>query len=946
MIKKYVFLIFAIGILIASFGQNIQNTCSQNGQEEIQIIKATKGQTLIDLMPAEFWSKTQTDINPGIDPEGDFILRSTFSTDGTKVFVVNGGTDNVTVFDFETMTPIAVIEGLVGYPVDIAVTNDYAIVGCLGSIIYVVDLDDYSIVGTFPFTGNGQAVVVETSPDGNFAYVAFDVTDQLAKIDLVSMEIENTFDNFPVQLLSYSWVSTGGRSSFKFTRFGVSPDGAYLIVGNGVDEVLFIDTMTGEAAYSVSGIPDCNTINLSGDGTKTIALSFSYTTNILNVYQIDNTSHNITGTVEVTGYFLSTNEVGVNADGSKAYIGISNNSSAIVKFATSNFTVFTQTYTAFWIGTSPDHNYAVSGQFRFSIIDFENEVIADYNWGNSQDFGCISPVEFKVVGYDPLRYEGLYFYDCSDPENIELKGKELSGYPPEGDTPYRIAISQDGTKAVTSNSLSANMSIINLATYSVDTIIGLGENCDAIGITHDSQWAIMGGYDLNTIKIIDLSTNEFVTSVLTGQRPMMVAIAPDDAMAYIGNLKQNSVSFVELDGVNSGEVADIPIGVIGLSWAAFGVRSSVEVDPSGQYVLVAASFEDQVQVIDIEQQQIVAEIPIGTFPLKIAFNDTGEYAAVTNYNSSSFSIIHVDGVNSSLVGTYSSNGNYPMRLAYNPFNDEFGIVVYDTKKVINVNAQTGVINSTDNYSQYGSPIMIMYDVEGKPLVLTIGSGDVPGYLVRENEAVELPATPTYFDYCAQTHTAVVNMPGPDYVSVIEYDLATDPPVADFGANITTIQVGGNVEFSDLSQNNPTSWSWSFEGGTPTTSDEQNPTIIYNDPGVFDVSLTVTNPFGSDTKTEDNFISVDTLTFIDHDGVSLKLSVYPNPVSDKLFITFNEKIQKGVFVSIFSLEGRMLISKNLTEQINEIEMKEQKAGLYILKVFDGNEVKTIKINKTY
>ncbi len=624
--------------LAIAFGLFAQKTEFKTEPEEafgVETIRVENGKHLNDYLDIGKLKTQQTDIDPGIDPEGDFMFRSAFSADGTKVFVCNGGTNNVTVFDFENMTVITNIE-VGGYPCDIAVTNEYAVVSCIfGDVIDVIDLSNYSIAASFSTPSGAQPAVVEISPDGNFAYIACDINDQLEVIDLANLTQLNPITGFPISLQTFSWVSTGGRSSFKFSRFVVSPDGNYLIVSNGDDKVLYIDSQTGNTDFEVN-IPDCPVVGLSGDGSKTIAPSFSYSTGILQVFQIDNIAHEITGTVEVTGYSLSTNEVGANADGTKAYIGISNNSSAIVNFETNDFTVFTQTYTAFWIGTSANHNYAVSGQYRFSIIDFENETIADYYWGNSQDFGCVSPVGFKVAGYDPLRYEGLYFYDCTNPEDIELKGKELTGFPPEGDTPYRIAISPDGTRAVTSNSLSENMSIIDLTTYSVDTIIDLGEKCDAVGITHDSQWAIMGGYDLNTIKLINLSTNEFVTSVTTGQRPLMVAIAPEDDYAYIGNLKQNSVSFVELNGASSTEIADIPTGVIGLTWAANGVRSSVEVDPTGQYVLVAASFADKVQVIDIQAQQVVADIPVGTFPLKIAFNSSGEYAAVTNYFSNDF----------------------------------------------------------------------------------------------------------------------------------------------------------------------------------------------------------------------------------------------------------------------------------------------------------------------
>ncbi|MBE0637825.1 MAG: PKD domain-containing protein [Bacteroidales bacterium] len=86
-------------------------------------------------------------------------------------------------------------------------------------------------------------------------------------------------------------------------------------------------------------------------------------------------------------------------------------------------------------------------------------------------------------------------------------------------------------------------------------------------------------------------------------------------------------------------------------------------------------------------------------------------------------------------------------------------------------------------------------------------------------------------------------------------LLSQEPVADFSASATTIYAGESVNFTDLSTNNPTSWSWSFTGGTPASSSIQNPAVVYNSPGVYNVSLTVTNAFGSDTETKTDFITV-------------------------------------------------------------------------------------------
>ncbi|MBR4392373.1 MAG: PKD domain-containing protein, partial [Bacteroidales bacterium] len=81
--------------------------------------------------------------------------------------------------------------------------------------------------------------------------------------------------------------------------------------------------------------------------------------------------------------------------------------------------------------------------------------------------------------------------------------------------------------------------------------------------------------------------------------------------------------------------------------------------------------------------------------------------------------------------------------------------------------------------------------------------------------------------------------------------------ADFTASTTNASLGQSISFTDASDGMVSSWSWTFEGATPSTSTEQNPTgITYNTPGDYDVTLTVTGPTGhTDTKTKENYIHV-------------------------------------------------------------------------------------------
>jgi PKD repeat protein len=89
------------------------------------------------------------------------------------------------------------------------------------------------------------------------------------------------------------------------------------------------------------------------------------------------------------------------------------------------------------------------------------------------------------------------------------------------------------------------------------------------------------------------------------------------------------------------------------------------------------------------------------------------------------------------------------------------------------------------------------------------------------------------------------------------NLVAGRPVANFTADRQLVLRGGVVNFNDLSLNFPTSWRWTFEGGEPATSTDRNPTVIYNTPGTYDVTLIVANAQGSDTLVRRDYIEVST-----------------------------------------------------------------------------------------
>jgi PKD repeat protein len=85
-----------------------------------------------------------------------------------------------------------------------------------------------------------------------------------------------------------------------------------------------------------------------------------------------------------------------------------------------------------------------------------------------------------------------------------------------------------------------------------------------------------------------------------------------------------------------------------------------------------------------------------------------------------------------------------------------------------------------------------------------------------------------------------------------------PLATDFSATPTSGCTPLTVAYTDLSAG-ATAWNWSFPGGTPATSTQQNPTVVYNTVGAFDATLVASNPSANaqGTMTKTGYINTNT-----------------------------------------------------------------------------------------
>lgn len=101
-----------------------------------------------------------------------------------------------------------------------------------------------------------------------------------------------------------------------------------------------------------------------------------------------------------------------------------------------------------------------------------------------------------------------------------------------------------------------------------------------------------------------------------------------------------------------------------------------------------------------------------------------------------------------------------------------------------------------------------------------------------------------------------NCPASNYCTSVTVNASsTGVPQAAISISSSSICMGDTVNFYDQSTNNPSSYQWTFPGGTPATSTLQNPVVIYNTPGIYSVTLVATNSLGSNTSTYPSYVVV-------------------------------------------------------------------------------------------
>ena len=252
-----------------------------------------------------------------------------------------------------------------------------------------------------------------------------------------------------------------------------------------------------------------------------------------------------------------------------------------------------------------------------------------------------------------------------------------------------------------------------------------------------------------------------------------------------------------------------------------------------------------------------ANITNGTIPLTVNFTDFTDYTNQTPPFSWNWSFGDGGYNNTAQNTTYTYLGVGLFNVSLNVTTDDGSVV--GTRLNYILAGDVPVANFTGSPRLGIAPLNVVFqDLSisfpaglnwswdfGDGTILNVTNGSNVSHLY-----------PTYGNYTV--NLTIENIYGTNTTSKTDYIMVGALPVANFTADITSgVVVNTSFNFTDLSTGPQLqNWTWNFGDGNITTY-TNNSTFphVYIIPGNFTVSLTVTNPFGSDTETKQRYIQV-------------------------------------------------------------------------------------------
>lgn len=138
----------------------------------------------------------------------------------------------------------------------------------------------------------------------------------------------------------------------------------------------------------------------------------------------------------------------------------------------------------------------------------------------------------------------------------------------------------------------------------------------------------------------------------------------------------------------------------------------------------------------------------------------------------------------------------------------------------------------------------------------------------------------------------------------------------------------DFHFQDLSFYEPTDWVWTFGDGASST--DRHTDHIYQNPGIYEVCLTVSNDLGSDTHCR----TLELGPVAIEDPQRLTFKVFPNPVQDVLVFDLGEYYPLNGQFRLYNAAGQLVFSERVLYRQARMQLANLPTGIYSYEFWDS------------
>ena len=546
------------------------------------------------------------------------------SPDGTRVYTANYNAGTVSIIDTTNGAVNTITVG--DFPSGVVFSSDGEhayVTNQTGNRVTIIEVASDTIVGTIPV--GGRPIGVAVNADETRLYTANNQTGTVSVVDLTNNSVLATI---PVGGQPISVVLNTSGSLAYVSNFAA---GKVSVIDTGSNTVLTDIAITGPTEIAIHD----DRLYVIGVNTNTLTVIDTTTNGVIDTFPVGPGPTQVE--ISPNGHYVyvtnangaSTSVIYLNRApvasaaptvGSPGDYGIVTGDLNMVdpEGDTLIYTVTAQpAYGTVTVNPNTGvYSYAPSLAARIAAVQSTAIETDTFTVGVSDGVNVATPVTVDgvlVAELEPNAPAAVISIPSSNPNGTSA--------------PSGMTFSPDGTRAYITDLNSDQLTIIDTATGAVIGTVTIAPGALDVAASPDGTRVYTANYNAGTVSIID-TTNGAVNTITVGDFPSGVVFSSDGEHAYVTNQTGNRVTIIEV-------ASDTIVGTIPVGGRPIGV--AVNADETRLYT--ANNQTGTVSVVDLTNNSVIATIPVGGQPISVVLNTSGSLAYVSNFAAGKVSVI-------------------------------------------------------------------------------------------------------------------------------------------------------------------------------------------------------------------------------------------------------------------------------------------------------------------